>query len=208
MSSWRQSLKSADKFEKSELGSCVTELAKGGLLEHCSPCREGTEGLYRRNILWFGYISSSSFDCPLYLPGWKAFGQFFFFFKSILRQWWMIYPNGYRFGISKNEDCWQGELRKDKADGCPERTQICVQYKFYPECPHLQQKPLHHHVDRAASISLPHPQSDTCSMALRVTTVAMIEACISQWLQKLMNSPTLRDYPLLARTHSVSNTGQ
>lgn len=46
MSSWRQSLKSADKFEKSELGPFVTELAQRGLLKHHSPCRGGTEGPY------------------------------------------------------------------------------------------------------------------------------------------------------------------
>lgn len=43
--------KSADKFERPELGLFLIVLAKSRLLKHYSPFRNGTEGQFRRNLL-------------------------------------------------------------------------------------------------------------------------------------------------------------
>lgn len=165
-------------------------LAKSGLLKHHTPFRNGTEGQYRRDISWYGRFSSSSFYCPLYLSVEKASGQFL----SILGWWLMVFPDGYRLKTSSTKDCWQGDLRKDNVERTPERKQIWVPREFLPECPQLQQSlliimwtGLHLYLSSPVRCLLNGLMSDSSGSDRYACS-----NCISQWLQKLMDFPSLR----------------
>ena len=106
---------SADKFERPELGSSVTVLAKSTSLSIIVP-----SGMVLRHNTEKTYPDMADFQAvPLIVHYVIPYRKPQVSFLSNVRQWLMVYPDGYTWNKQKWKKCWQGDLRKDNVEARP-----------------------------------------------------------------------------------------